>query len=554
MTDQRLRPYQRECLQAIKTNLADGISRQLVVAATGTGKTAILSNLPEALGIGRMLVLAHRDELLGQASEKLRHWNPRLKIEIEAGGKKSSADADVVVASVATLGRTGSKRLERFPRDWPGAVVVDEAHHATSATYRNIFDHFGLLRPENRKLLVGMTATPFRADGEDLSRIFERVSFEYGIRQAIEDGWLSDVRGIRLRTHTRLDRVKQRAGDFAADELSAATNTLERNALVVKGWLEYARLRPTIVFGVDILHAKSLANEFRHHGVKAEAIWGDDPERADKLGRFHSRQTQVITNCALLTEGFDVPHASCIVMARPTRSQGLYMQCIGRGTRLDEGKADTLVIDVCDVTSRFSLANVATAMGLPEKLDLKGRSAHKAAKRLEELAQQHPETNFEAVRDLAEIETIAERVDLFAAPPPLPPEISRHTQMSWHKTGDGFVLWLPQRQALRIKGNLLGHYDCITRGAKFHEAATLDEALQVAERWVQKNQHLAVAMMSRSAKWHDDPATPRQIQVLRSRYKELPENLTKGTASTLIGNLMAQSAGRQGAIYDGETR
>jgi superfamily II DNA or RNA helicase len=533
-----LRPYQRQCLAAIKENLANGVYRQLVVAATGTGKTAILSNLPEALGISRMLVLAHRDELINQAAEKLLHWNPTLKIAIEAGEQTSSANADVVVASVATLGRSGSKRLNRFPQDWPEAVVVDEAHHSTSTSYRNIFGYFGLLRPGNRTLLLGVTATPFRADGEDLSEIFERVAFEYGIRPAIEDGWLSDVCGLRLKTHSRLDAVKQRAGDFASDELAKAVNTPQRNAGIVKGWLEHAAERPTLAFTVDIRHAQDLATEFCSHGVKAEAVWGDDPDRLAKISRFRDRQTHVLTNCALLTEGFDAPLTSCVIMARPTRSQGLYMQCIGRGTRLDEGKIDTLVIDVVDVSSRFSLANVAKAMGLPENLDLKGRPAHKTAKRLEEVAQQYPSANFTAIHDLAQIEAIAERVDLFTSGPP--PEITAHSQMRWHKTSDGFVLWLPDRQAMRIKSNLLGHFDLITRGAKFHEAATVGEAFRIAERWVGQNEHQALAMVTRGAKWHDQPATPKQIEVLRKKYgPRLPGNLTKGRASDLIGRLLA---------------
>jgi ATP-dependent helicase IRC3 len=539
MSDRNLRPYQQECLEAIKANLDTGIYRQLVCAATGTGKTAILSNLPEALDIRRMLVLAHRDELLDQAAEKLRHWNPRLKIAIEAGERKSSTTADVVVASVATLGRAGSKRLGRFPSDWPQAVVVDEAHHATSASYQTIFEHFGLLRTENRTLLLGVTATPFRADGEDLSRIFERVSFEYGIRRGIEDGWLSDIRGIRLKTQVRLDRVKQRAGDFATDELSAAVNTPERNAAIVKGWLGHASGRPTLAFTVDIQHARDLADEFCRYGVRAEAVWGSDPERADKLARFRARETNVLANCALLTEGFDAPLTSCVVMARPTRSHGLYMQCIGRGTRTDEGKADTLVIDVVDLSSRFSLANVSKAMGLPEDLNLNGGSAHKAAKRLEEVAQRHPDADFDRIQDLRQIEAIVERVDLFRTEPA--PEIVRLAHLRWHKTGDGYVLWLLDRQAMRIKSNLLGHYDLITRGAKFHEAATLAKAFEAAEAWVGKNEHEALGIVSREAKWHDDPATPRQLKLLRKRYgAQLPTNLTKGHASNLIGILLAQ--------------
>jgi superfamily II DNA or RNA helicase len=535
-----LRPYQQQCLAKIRENREAGVHRQLVVAATGTGKTAILSNLPQALGIRRMLVLAHRDELLQQAAEKLRHWNPGLKVGIEAGSRVADGDADVVVGSVATLGRAGSKRLAEYPQRWPQAIVVDEAHHATSTSYRNIFDYFGLLQPENRTLLLGVTATPFRSDGEDLGEIFERVAFDYGLRPAIEDGWLCDVRGLKLRTEARLDRVKQRAGDFAADELAAAVNTPERNAGIVKAWLQHADKRPTLAFTVDIQHAQDLAAEFRKWGVGAEAVWGEDPERSLKLQRFRNRETPVLANCALLTEGFDAPLTSCVIMARPTRSQGLYLQCIGRGTRLADEKPDLLVLDVVDLSSRFSLASVAGVMGLPEDLDLNGGSANEAAKYLERMAQKYPRAQFAGVRDLADVEAIAEQVDLFAAG--LPPEIAAHTEMRWHKTNDGFVLWLPDRQAMRITTNLLGHHDLISRGAKFHEAKTLEEAIVVAEGWVKEHEQKSMNLLKQGASWHDQPASPKQLKLLTKRYgRHLPANLTKGAASDLIGRLLASS-------------
>ena len=486
-----------------------------------------------------MLVLAHRDELIDQAAEKLAHWNPSLNIGVEAGDRKAAAGMDVVVASVATLGRKFSKRLESYFREWPEAVVVDEAHHAAAASYQAIFARFGLFRPDNRTLLLGVTATPFRADGEDLSETFEQVTFRYDIRQAIGDGWLSDIRGLRLKTQARLDRVKQRGGDFATDELAEAVNTPERNAEIAKCWLEHAIGRPTLAFTVNIAHAQTLAREFCRYGIKAEAIWGDDPERAAKVARFRARETQVLANCALLTEGFDAPQTSCVIMARPTRSQGLYMQCIGRGTRLAAGKPDALIIDVVDNSSKFSLANVSKAMGLPEGLDLKGQFACKTAEVLDEIARQHPGATFAEITDLSQVNAIVERVDLFRVD--ISPEVRENSNLRWMRMPDGFVLWLPNRECMRIRANLLDHFDCVANGHKFAEAKTLHGAFAQADGWVRRSCPAALAVVSGKSRWLGEPATKKQLAVLSRHMGTIPVDLTKGQASALIGRLAAGS-------------
>jgi hypothetical protein len=493
---------------------------------------------------GQMLVLVHTDELIDQNIGKLRKYNPTLKVDKEKASEYADPTAAIVVASVATLGRKGTARGRRF--DWSrfDKVITDEAHHSCAQSYKNIYEMAGVAQHD--KLHIGFTATPFRSDGEDLTEIFDRVTFEYGIRQAIEDGWLCDVRGLRLSTNTRLDGVHRLAGDFKTDELSDAVNTPERNAGIVKGWQQHATGRPTIAFTVDIEHARDLAAEFQRRGVRAEAIWGDDPERRAKLGRFLRRATDVLCNCALLTEGFDAPLTSCIVMARPTQSPGLYVQCVGRGTRTDDGKDDLLVIDVCDLSSRFTL-NISQMFGLPAPLDLMGRSVITTAKKVEELSEANPQKDFSTAASLDAVEVMAREVDLFQTVA-LPAEIASITRLNWIRMPDGYVLWLPERRALRIRQNMLGHFDLIAEGAKFAETETIEDAFTITEEWVNKNQPTAMRMILRDAKWHDVPATERQRELLRKMYKREPAaDMTKGRASQLIGSKIAQWEARREA-------
>ncbi len=241
-----LRPYQIESLDAVCSNYAAGIRRQLISMPTGSGKTVVFANLPGVLSSsrpGQILVLAHREELLKQAADKIRKWNPTLSVSIEQADRFADPKANVIVASVATLGRKVSKRRERFDWDRITACVVDEAHHATSSTYKKILGEGGFLHEGSAKLLLGVTATPNRSDGTPLAEIFERIVFNYPLRQCIDDGWLSDLTCFRVATKTCLDYIHTVAGDFNQGELGSEVNTPERNKIIIDAWLRHG-LRP----------------------------------------------------------------------------------------------------------------------------------------------------------------------------------------------------------------------------------------------------------------------------------------------------------------------
>src|SRR6266404_7023203 len=216
-----LRPYQSDALSAVKSRLAAGVTRQLIALPTGTGKTVVFAMLPEFLNLGgKTLFLVHREELASQAAEKLMRWNPNISISVEMGDSWANSNSQFIVGSVPTLGRKGSKRLARFrPEDF-STIIVDECHHATADSYINIFDYFDVLNQNSKKLLVGFTATPNRGDGVALGKIFDEISFQMDIRTAIKEGWLVDIRGVRVRSKTSLDAVRTQAGDFQQGDLS----------------------------------------------------------------------------------------------------------------------------------------------------------------------------------------------------------------------------------------------------------------------------------------------------------------------------------------------
>ena len=329
----KLRAFQQDTADRIRAKLQTGINRQLIKYATGLGKTPLFSALPDQLNLrGRMLVIDHREELTNQALDKLKKWNLGRTVGVEMGDRRSAGE-QIIVAGVATIGRKGSPRLTQFNAADFDIVVVDEAHHATAQSYRTIFEHFRVFEDKHR-LLLGVTATPNRADGIGLGKIFQEIVDDKDILYGINNGWLADVRGIRIRTGVNLNRVHNRAGDFDLAELGSTVNTPARNQLIVRSWIEYAQGRPTVMFTVDVQHAKDLAAAFRLYGIAAEAIWGGDPDRPLKLSCHQEGTLKVLANCQLLTEGYDDWRVSCVGVARPTQSEGLYMQIVGRGTRI----------------------------------------------------------------------------------------------------------------------------------------------------------------------------------------------------------------------------
>src|SRR6058998_1631695 len=271
-----LRPYQSEALVRVRQAYQAGKRRVIVSLPTGTGKTVVFAHFPGVLKMKkRLLVLAHREELLHQAQDKFRSIDPDLKVDIEQAGARASEGAKVVVASVPTLARANGARLSELRPDDFSIIVVDEAHHAVAPSYRRIFDHFGLFTPGISRYLVGFTATPRRGDHQGLGEVFEEVCYARDIREMIADRYLCPITGWRVDTELSLDNVTVRHGDFVESQLARVVNTPSRNNLLVRAYRDFASGRRAIVFCVDVAHARDVHDAFDETGIRAAAVWGE---------------------------------------------------------------------------------------------------------------------------------------------------------------------------------------------------------------------------------------------------------------------------------------
>lgn len=359
-----LRPYQVEAVAAVQQSWARGTVRPAVLMSTGLGKTVVFASLicetlPSLQDKGqRVLVLAHREELLEQAAEKIRASCPRAVVGIVKGGRDESAWADVIVASVQTMARPARRaKVKRI-----GMVIVDECHNSASKSYRDVLDHYGCF---DSTPTVGFTATMTRMDG-GLPSIWEEVCFERGTPWAIEEGYLVPARGLSVQVDSfNLANTRVTAGDLNAGDIADALMESDAFEMIAAAYVEHAKDRPGIVFMPNVATATEMDRWFNDSGIRSELITGamSSTVRRDVYRRYRDGAVQVLTSVMVLTEGFDAPHTSCVVVARPTLSPGLWTQMVGRGLRLHPGKEDCLVMDVAGAAQRHSLACVNDLSG-----------------------------------------------------------------------------------------------------------------------------------------------------------------------------------------------
>jgi superfamily II DNA or RNA helicase len=361
-----LRPYQRRALDAIDAAEREGLRRPLLVYPTGTGKTVIFSHAArERADRGRTLFLVHREELAEQTRDKLAIIAPEIQTGI-VKAERNEIDAQGVIASVQTVSR--DKRLaeliESGRRSPFGTIVVDEAHHAPAPTWTKVLRGMGSFS-EFGPLTVGFTATPERDNGKTLG-VWERVVSYMSIREAIygdrrkgeEGGYLVPILpAVVVETKMDMGKVRKTGGDYSDGDLGTALEDAGAIEQIADAYKEHAADRKGVAFTPTVATAHHLAEELVKRGIPAEAVdGGTDPElRRAILRRLKTGQTQVVVNCAVLTEGFDEPTISCVVVARPTKFHGLYVQMVGRGTRLAPGKKDLMVLDIVGASNRHEL-------------------------------------------------------------------------------------------------------------------------------------------------------------------------------------------------------
>lgn len=356
-----LRPYQIEAKNAVMSQwYNEGRKKTLLVQATGTGKTVVFSEIARecAESGGRVLILAHRGELLEQAKDKLERMYG-LECAIEKAEQTSiGSDARIVLGSVQTMMR--QPRLDRFPKDYFTHIIIDEAHHAYSSSYLTILQHFA------SAYVLGVTATPDRGDKHDLGKIFDSIAYEYPMKQAIDDGYLCPILALTIPIDIDLKSVSITQGDYSLEELG---NTLDPYLeSIADAMLDYCKERKTVVFLPLIATSQKFCRMLRARGFRAAEVNGKSTDRAEILKDFEEGKYDVLCNSMLLTEGWDCPAVDCIVVLRPTQIRSLYQQMVGRGTRLCEGKERLILLDFLWHTERHSLCKPASLMTSSEEI------------------------------------------------------------------------------------------------------------------------------------------------------------------------------------------
>ncbi|MFA5306770.1 MAG: DEAD/DEAH box helicase [Candidatus Babeliales bacterium] len=354
--------HQSEAVQAVIDSFSGGIYHQLISLPTASGKTVIIAAIAQHFN-KRTLILAHRHELIEQAVKTLKRYWPKVSIGI-CEGARNDFKKQIVIGSVLSCCRP--KRLEQLKSQGFEILIIDEAHHTAANAYKVIIDALGF-GAGSKKLLLGGTATPERADGKTLGDIFDKVTYTRSTGDLIAAGILSPVIGRKVLTRETLKGVKIRMGDYETSGLSRAINTPNRNKLVVASYKTYAAERKAICFCADVNHCHDVATEFNQQGVKAAAVWGSMPteQRKKVLSDFKKDRINVVTSCGVLTEGFDEPSITAVLVARPTKSRTLYIQMVGRGLRKHPGKVDCLVLDFTDMGHVLKNA-LSLATAIPE--------------------------------------------------------------------------------------------------------------------------------------------------------------------------------------------
>lgn len=394
-----LRPYQREAEAAVLDQWDSGVLRTLLVLPTGCGKTVVFSKVIEdrVRAGDRVLILAHRGELLDQAADKLKKTTGLGCALEKAESSCLGSWYRVAVGSVQSLMR--EKRLAQFAQDHFQTVVVDEAHHVLSDSYLRVLDHFSGAR------VLGVTATPDRGDMRNLGQFFESLAYEYTLPKAIKEGYLCPIKAVTIPLRLDLTGVGVQAGDFKNSDLDTALDPyLEQIAREME---EYCMTRRTVVFLPLVKTSQKFKNILNAHGFRAAEVNGNSGDRGPVLRDFEAGRYNVLCNSMLLTEGWDCPPVDCIVVLRPTKVRSLYSQMVGRGTRLspETGKDHLLLLDFLWHTERHELCHPASLICESEEV---------ARKMTENIEQAGCPVDLEEAEKQASEDVVAQREEALA--------------------------------------------------------------------------------------------------------------------------------------------
>jgi ATP-dependent helicase IRC3 len=512
-----LRNYQKEAVESVLQEFEKGVHRQLCVLPVGSGKTVCMAALAKTFN-KKTLLLAHRGELLTQASEKFKLFWPEVDVGFNWADEESTEN-QVIIGSVQSCYQEG--RLQKLKEVGFELCLIDEAHHATGATYQRIITELGFMDDPTR-LLVGFTATPHRADAQSLDEVFDKVVYEKSIGEMISEGFLCQISGRKIHTNFSLEGLRIRLGDFVLEDLARKINTPERNDFVVEKFTEHAQDRKALIFCCDVQHSLDMEKAFKQAGYPAKAFWGAMPpdERSRGLEALKTGEIQVATSCSLLTEGFDEPSVSAIVLARPTRSKPLFIQCCGRGLRPHVSKQDCLLLDFIDCGHDLdAVASLENTISPPDD-------------------EPSEEADPEEMDRSSKVKIAAERDELFYF-------FGNQQRFVWTPVGPDFCFMDDNRNEIVIRAQENGYIASFYRGKEetkiVDRAIPLDYCVGAAEDFIRKSGlNVRFSSTDSTVFKSTEPPSDGQIKLLKSLLdKEVDHDaMTKGQASLLIRNLM----------------
>ncbi|CAG8533248.1 10216_t:CDS:10 [Ambispora leptoticha] len=583
-----LRPYQKECIKKCMDKfLKEKVKRQIVSLPVGN----LIKEIPEPFpGANKVLVVAHRQELLDQAHKHISQRLPDSVVEIDQGNRRAVGFGDIIIASVQSLVSQKSQRMEKYDPKQFKAIIIDEAHHAAAMTYRKIFEYFGADSEDTHLFVWGCSATIRRHDGLALQSLFDEITFHRDFLDMIREKWLCNIKVTTIKTEIDLSKVKTLNGDFVASDLSKKVNVPGRNKIIVGTYLKYAANRKsTLVFAVDIEHIKQLTEEFRGAGIEAHGVSSHTHKnvRSHLLNEFKAGKFPVLVAylvkknydiSGILTEGTDIPNIDCILMSRPTKSAVLFQQMMGRGMRRAEEKENCLIIDYVDSYTKFhDVKTLPTLFGLCPEEELENQDPLEYEPKEEEGLQheslESPESpvspeleeklnSGELLKDLqvTEWDNPFELLEDCSGDVPFG-EISIN---AWVKVGaDMYVLSMRGGTTLKLaKNEKIGLYEAKLKITTHNfqrlslslpiTSDNLDHAIKACDTWVESNMSVPTrSLVRRSAAWRSDPITSEQKKVLiKSASKiekwtdiEKIDTLTKGQAANMITCLKEGAVG-----------
>lgn len=393
-----LRPYQKEAMAAVLDEWDSGNSKTLLVLPTGCGKTIVFAKITEECVMRgkRVLILAHRGELLEQAADKIKKATGLCCAMEKAEESCLGSWYRVVVGSVQTLMR--EKRLSGFDHKYFDTIIIDEAHHCITDSYQNILNYFPYAD------VLGVTATPDRGDMKNLGQVFNSLAYEYTLPKAIKEGYLSPIKAVTIPINLDLTGVSTQAGDFKASDIDTALDPYLYQ--IADEMINYCSDRKTVVFLPLVKTSQKFRDILNSKGFRAAEVNGNSPDRAEILKDYEDGKYNVLCNSMLLTEGWDCPDVNCVIVLRPTKVRGLYCQMVGRGTRLAPGKTELLLLDFLWHTERHELCRPAHLICTDEAV---------AKKMTEKLAEEAGcAVDIEAAEQAASEDVVAEREEALA--------------------------------------------------------------------------------------------------------------------------------------------